>query len=75
VTAEDLLASWSDTATRRTISAFVTLWSKKPVPIQLDFTLFRMAALAGQDTLERAKMNGWTVISIKDDWTTVFADA
>jgi len=24
-----------------------TLWSEKPVPIQLDFTLFRMAALAG----------------------------
>src|SRR6201994_1657950 len=26
-----------------------TLWSEKPVPIQLDFTLFRMAELAGQD--------------------------
>jgi phosphoserine phosphatase len=74
VTAEGLLASWNDTATRRTISAFVqavsndnsdtfvlpaervavfdndgTLWSEKPIPIQLDFTLFRMAALAGQD--------------------------
>jgi phosphoserine phosphatase len=27
-----------------------TLWSEKPVPIQLDFTLFRMAELAGQDS-------------------------
>jgi phosphoserine phosphatase len=26
-----------------------TLWSEKPVPIQLDFTLFRMAEVAGQD--------------------------
>jgi len=26
-----------------------TLWSEKPVPIQLDFTLFRMAELARQD--------------------------
>ena len=26
-----------------------TLWSEKPIPIQLDFTLFRMAELAGQD--------------------------
>ncbi len=26
-----------------------TLWSEKPIPIQLDFTLFRMAQLAGQD--------------------------
>jgi hypothetical protein len=26
-----------------------TLWSVKPIPIQLDFTLFRMAELAGRD--------------------------
>jgi len=26
-----------------------TLWSEKPIPIQLDFTLFRMAEQAGQD--------------------------
>jgi hypothetical protein len=24
-----------------------TLWSEKPIPIQLDFTLYRMAQLAG----------------------------
>ena len=27
-----------------------TLWSEKPIPIQLDFTLFRMAELAEADT-------------------------
>jgi phosphoserine phosphatase len=27
-----------------------TLWSEKPIPVQLDFTLFRMAELARQDT-------------------------
>jgi haloacid dehalogenase-like hydrolase len=26
-----------------------TLWSEKPIPIQLDFTLFRLSELAGQD--------------------------
>ena len=26
-----------------------TLWSEKPIPIQLDFTLFRMAELAESD--------------------------
>jgi phosphoserine phosphatase len=26
-----------------------TLWSEKPIPIQLDFTLFRLTELAGQD--------------------------
>jgi hypothetical protein len=64
MTAESLLASWNDTATRRAIVTFVqavssedsgrfvppaervavfdndgTLWSEKPIPIQLDFTL------------------------------------
>jgi phosphoserine phosphatase len=26
-----------------------TLWSEKPIPVQLDFTLFRLAQLAGRD--------------------------
>ena len=41
----------------------LALWSEKPVPIQLDFTLFRMAELAG------------TVVSMKEDWSAVFAGA
>ena len=27
-----------------------------------------------EDALERAKADGWTVVSVKDDWGTVFAD-
>jgi phosphoglycolate phosphatase-like HAD superfamily hydrolase len=27
-----------------------------------------------EDALERAKADGWTVVSVKDDWRTVFAD-
>ena len=27
-----------------------------------------------EEALERADAAGWTVISIKDDWATVFAD-
>jgi hypothetical protein len=73
----------------------LALWSEKPVPIQLDFTLFRMAELAGQDpslaerqpyrefayttgaedALDRAKTHGWTVVSMKEDWSAVFARA
>jgi len=32
-----------------------TLWSEKPIPIQLDFTLFRLAALANADPSLRAR--------------------
>jgi phosphoserine phosphatase len=32
-----------------------TLWSEKPIPIQLDFTLFRMAELARQDPALRER--------------------
>jgi hypothetical protein len=27
-----------------------------------------------EDALERARSDDWTVVSIKDDWATVFAD-
>jgi len=32
-----------------------TLWSEKPIPIQLDFTLFRLAELANADPSRRAR--------------------
>ena len=32
-----------------------TLWSEKPIPIQLDFTLFRLAELANEDPSLRAR--------------------
>jgi phosphoserine phosphatase len=72
--AEALLASWRDTATRRSVVDFVrsvstdggpayvapadrvavfdndgTLWPEKPIPIQLDFTLYRLAELVAAD--------------------------
>jgi phosphoserine phosphatase len=28
-----------------------------------------------EDALERARAHGWTIVSVKDDWKTVFADA
>jgi hypothetical protein len=28
-----------------------------------------------EQSLERAEQDGWTVVSIKNDWTTVFADS
>jgi phosphoglycolate phosphatase-like HAD superfamily hydrolase len=74
MTAEALLSSWRDTATRQQITDFVgrvtdeggdgflpepervavfdndgTLWSEKPIPIQLDFTLYRLAEIAEAD--------------------------
>ena len=60
------LASWNDTATRAAIEAFVadapeprvavfdndgTLWCEKPMPIQLDFTVRRWAAMAEADAV------------------------
>jgi hypothetical protein len=27
-----------------------------------------------EDALNRARTHGWTIVSIKDDWRTVFAD-
>jgi phosphoserine phosphatase len=32
-----------------------TLWSEQPVPVQLDFTMFRMAGLAGRDPSLRTR--------------------
>jgi hypothetical protein len=46
-----------------------TLWSEKPIPIQLDYTT------GAEDALDRAKTHGWTVVSMKEDWSAVFASA
>jgi len=27
-----------------------------------------------EDALDRARTHGWTIVSVKDDWGTVFAD-
>jgi hypothetical protein len=64
------LASWNDTAARAAIEKFVasaaepriavfdndgTLWCEKPMPIQLDFTLRRWAAMAEADASLRER--------------------
>jgi phosphoserine phosphatase len=64
------LPSWNDTATREAIESYVeaatgdrvavfdndgTLWCEKPMPIQLDFTLRRWAAMAEHDRSLRSR--------------------
>ena len=64
MTAAHGLPSWRDTATREAIEAYVenatgdrvavfdndgTLWCEKPMPIQLDFTIRRLAEMAAED--------------------------
>jgi hypothetical protein len=72
-----------------------TLWCEKPMPIELDFIVRRLAAMAAgfrlvvlHDDAERefdytagadsvlasARSDGWTVVSVKDDWSQVFAE-
>jgi hypothetical protein len=48
-----------------------TLWCEKPMPIELGFILQRLAAMA-EKALKEAAARGWTVVSIKRDWATVF---
>ena len=67
-----------------------TLWCEKPMPIELGFILMRLAEMVEADgypdrefgytagaeqSLERAAEKDWTVVSVKNDWATVFADA
>ena len=64
------LPSWNDTATREAIEAYVenatgdrvavfdndgTLWCEKPMPIQIDFTLRRWAAMAEHEPSLRSR--------------------
>jgi hypothetical protein len=69
-----------------------TLWCEKPMPIQLDFILRRLVAMAEAEPALRERQRwraayerdhawlgavmaehyGWTLVSVKDDWATVF---
>jgi hypothetical protein len=55
-----------------------TLWSEQPPPAQLFFALDRVKALAPQHPEWNTKepfaslLAGWTVVSMKNDWNTVF---
>ena len=59
--AETLLALWNDTPTRRAIVDFVQAVSTE--------------GSGAEDALDRAKTHGWTVVSMKEDWSAVFASA
>ena len=61
--AETLLALWNDTPTRRAIVDFV----------QAVITDGSPGFVA--PALDRAKTHGWTVVSMKEDWSAVFASA
>ena len=66
-----------------------TLWSEKPVRfaraggreavrllLRHDDADREFAYTAGaEDALDRAKTHGWTVVSMKEDWSAVFASA
>jgi hypothetical protein len=53
-----------------------TLWCEKPMPIQLDFILRRLDYIAGaEQALQRAEDDGWTVVGINNDWSTVFSSS
>lgn len=58
-----------------------TLWCERPVYVQLAFAIDRVKALADRGSafgrldkaLDRAAQRGWIVVSMKNDWKTVFA--
>jgi hypothetical protein len=77
--AETLLALWNDTATRRAIVDFVRAVSTEGSPGPLATggnSNGDIACTTGaEDALDRAKTHGWTVVSMKEDWSAVFASA
>jgi hypothetical protein len=66
------LASWNDTATRQAIEAFVES-AVRDLPEEQ-----RIAAFDNDGTLWCEQPMpielGWTIVSVKDDWATVFAE-
>src|SRR5205814_2175662 len=53
-----------------------TLWSEKPMLVLHDDADREFAYTTGaEDALDRAKRHGWTVVSMKEDWSAVFASA
>ena len=68
--AETLLALWNDTPTCRAIMDFVQAVSTEGSP-GFVVSAERVAVFDN----DRAKMHGWTVVSMKEDWSAVFASA
>ena len=72
--AETLLALWNDTPTRRAVVDFVQEVSTEGSPGFVAPAEFAYTTGA-EDALDRAKTHGWTVVSMKEDWSAVFASA
>jgi hypothetical protein len=56
----------------------LALWNEKPVPIwsRIGYRpLVTGSSSNAEDALDRAKTHGWTVVSMKEDWSAVFASA
>jgi hypothetical protein len=79
--AETLLALWNDTPTRRAIVDFVQAVSTEGspgfvVPAERVAVFDKFAYTTGaEDALDRAKTHGWTVVSMKEDWSAAFVSA
>ena len=67
--AETLLALWNDTPTRRAIVDFGGEVEGVERGSEFAYTT------GAEDALDRAKTHGWTVVSMKEDWSAVFASA
>jgi hypothetical protein len=77
----DVLPSWRDGATRQAILDFVAAVADGPdaVPevervavFDNDGTLWTEKPMGAEDALAAAAERGFTVVSVKDDWATVF---
>ena len=71
--AETLLAVWNDTATRRAIVDFAQ--ALRLLVLHDDADREFAYTTGAEDALDRAKTHGWTVVSMKEDWSAVFASA
>jgi hypothetical protein len=47
------------------------LWTEKPMPVQLDFIVAERE-IADHGRAEHVLEAGFTVVSMKDDWSTVY---
>jgi hypothetical protein len=51
-----------------------TLWSEQPAYFQAFYIVDRIKALASEhpDWKEKEPKQGWTVVSMKDDWKSIY---
>jgi hypothetical protein len=71
--AADPLPSWNDTAQKKAIVAFVPA-CVAPNSCNTGFSPPASTAPHAARCLDEAPRRGWTVVSMKDDWKTIFPD-